>query len=56
MKKLIRNILVVGIVIGVFALAGVSEDINVQIKYSIFWLCELILCGYGLNKLEPKRK
>lgn len=56
MKKFINTILIAGIVLGVFALSGEAQDMDIQIKYSLFWLIELVNCGYGLNKFNTEKE
>lgn len=45
-----KTILSLAVVFGVFALGGISEDMNFQIGYALFWFGEILLSSWLLKK------
>ena len=53
-KLIIKAVLTLGVLLGLICMTGESEDMNVQIIWSLSWLAEMFICGLALTKLFPE--
>ena len=53
-KTALKVILSLGFFIGFVLMTGEAEDAKVQFAWTIFWLGEIWLSGWGLTKVCPE--